>query len=63
MGRNDMLTTKAVAELLGIEPVTWRAYVHRGRAPKADGYLGPTPYWLRSTIEKWEAPRVAARAR
>lgn len=53
---DDQLTVREVAELLGIAPVTFRAYVSRGRAPKADGQFdGRTPYWLRSTIESWRS--------
>lgn len=58
----DVLTVTAVAQVLGIEPVTWRAYVSRGRAPQPDGHLDArTPFWYRDTIVKWEAAREAAR--
>ncbi len=50
----DQFTVRDVAELLGIEPVTFRAYVSRGQAPKPDGHIDArTPYWSRSTIEIW----------
>lgn len=50
----DGLSTAEVAELIGVKPSTFRAYVMRGQAPPADGYHDKrTPYWLRSTIEAW----------
>lgn len=54
----DELTTAAVADLLGIEPATWRAYVARGQAPGPDGrHDARTPYWRRETVEAWQAGR------
>lgn len=51
---DDRLTTAEIAELYGIVPATFRNYVRRDQAPKADGYHDKrTPYWLRSTIEAW----------
>ena len=50
----DTLTATQVATELGIQPATFRTYVMRGQAPKADGYHDKrTPYWLRSTIVAW----------
>lgn len=57
----DKLTATSVAAMLGIQPVTFRAYVSRGQAPPPDGrYDKRTPYWLRSTIETWQASRPRA---
>lgn len=54
----DQLTVRDVAELLGIQPVTWRAYVSRDQAPKPDGHIDArTPYWRRETIEAWKASK------
>jgi hypothetical protein len=51
---DERLTVSAVAERLGIQPSTWRAYVARGQAPKPDGwYDRRTPWWHASTIEAW----------
>lgn len=56
----DRLTTAQVCTLLGIKPATWRAYVSRGQAPKADGQFDArTPYWERKTIEAWKATKLA----
>lgn len=56
----ELLTVADVAQLLEIEPVTWRAYVSRGRAPAADGHLGATPYWRRETVDRWAEARPRA---
>lgn len=54
MNLDNRLTTSAVAELVGIEPSTFRSYVARGQAPKPDGYIDArTPYWLESTVRSW----------
>ncbi|GAA5154854.1 hypothetical protein GCM10023340_39070 [Nocardioides marinquilinus] len=58
MSPDDRLTTREVAELIGVVPGTWRDYVARGTAPAADGrHDARTPFWLRSTIETWQADR------
>lgn len=54
---DDKLTVTQIAELYGIKPATFRAYVKRKQAPAADGqHDGRTPYWLRSTLEQWRKP-------
>jgi len=53
----DQLTIAQVAEMTGLSAWTIRTYRVRGTLPKADGYLGVTPWWYRSTIEKWIAER------
>jgi hypothetical protein len=54
MTAEDRLTVAEAAELVGVAPATWRAYVARGRAPKPDGrHDKRTPYWFRSTVEGW----------
>lgn len=54
----DMMTGPQVAELLGIKPVSWRAMVSDGRAPRADatGDDGRAR-WDRARIERWHAAR------
>lgn len=52
-----MLITDEVADLVGIEPTSWRTYVSRGDAPRPDDYVGATPLWRKSTIEKWMRER------
>ena len=55
---SDTMTVTQIAAALGISPATFRTYVMRGQAPKADGHHDKrTPYWLRSTIEAWR-PRA-----
>ena len=55
-----MSVTQIAAEV-GISPATFRTYVMRGKAPKADGYFDArTPYWHRSTITQWQAGRPRA---
>ena len=60
MSAGSLLTIGEVAALLKIEPVTWRAYVSRGRAPAADGRLGATPYWKLETVTAWAESRPRA---
>lgn len=47
------LTSKQVAELLGVSPKTISAYKSRNQMPKPDKEYGRTPLWSYSTIEKW----------
>lgn len=47
------LTSKQVAELLGVSPKTISAYKAREQMPKPDKQYGRTPLWKYSTIEKW----------
>lgn len=61
---DPLLTGPEVAALLDIDPGTWRGYVHRGQAPKADepgdeslSANRRTPRWRLSTIERWQAGR------
>jgi predicted DNA-binding transcriptional regulator AlpA len=54
----DKLTTANAAALLGVTPATFRSYVAKGYAPPPDGHHDQrTPFWLRSTIETWQASR------
>lgn len=47
------LTSKQVAELLGVSPKTISAYKARNQMPKPDRELGRTPVWKYSTIQEW----------
>jgi len=47
------LTSKQIAELLGVSPKTISAYKARGQMPAPDREYGRTPLWRYSTIEKW----------
>lgn len=47
-------TARSAAAYVGVEPGTWRAYVSRGQAPKADGHHDArTPYWLKATLDTY----------
>jgi hypothetical protein len=52
-----MLTAAEVADLLGIEQSTWRAYVARGQAPAPDGRFGHMNFWTPATITKYQEGR------
>ena len=47
------LTSKQIAELLGVSPKTISAYKARGQMPKPDNQYGRTPLWKYSTIKEW----------
>jgi predicted DNA-binding transcriptional regulator AlpA len=50
---NIYLTSKQVAELLGVSPKTISAYKARNQMPAPDKEYGRTPLWSYETIEKW----------
>jgi len=50
---NAYLTSKQIADLLGVSPKTISAYKARGQMPKPDKQYGRTPLWLYETITKW----------
>ena len=56
MSTDRQMTVPQVADMLGIKPGTWRAYVARdGRAPLPDGQHDKrTPWWWRSTVTAWD---------
>ena len=47
------LTSKQVAELLGVSPKTISSYKARGQMPAPDREYGRTPLWKYSTIQEW----------
>jgi len=47
------LTSKQVAELLGVSPKTISAYKARSQMPQPDREYGRTPLWKHSTIQEW----------
>ena len=51
------LTAVQVADLIGVRPSTWRAYVARGHAPSARRRVGHVHLWARSDIEQWQRER------
>jgi predicted DNA-binding transcriptional regulator AlpA len=53
----DWWTTKEVAQFLGIEEVTVRAYVTRHKMPQPDAYVGSTKLWQQQTIKEWARNR------
>lgn len=52
-----MLTTKEVAELVGVAESSIRTYRIRKTIPEPTGYLGQTPWWSKSVIDKWKIER------
>ena len=53
----DQLSSREAAAYLGIPASSWRVYVADGRAPKADGRIGNSDWWWRTTIEKYKQQR------
>lgn len=55
MTDKDYLTTQEIADLLGVQPVTVRAYSTRGQMPPANDCpcCGLGPVWSRYVIEEW----------
>jgi hypothetical protein len=47
------LTSKQVAEILGVSPKTISAYKNRGQMPEPDKQYGRTPLWKYTTIIEW----------
>jgi hypothetical protein len=59
----ERLTVGQVAERLGIKPATWRAYVARNEALRADGHYDlRTPWWWDETIDRYEREHPKTRA-
>lgn len=56
-GVQELLTVQEVADLLGVECSTVRAYAARGQMPDPDRRYGRTPLWARETITDWMATR------
>lgn len=52
---NAYLTSKQIAELLGVSPKTISAYKARGQMPAPDKEYGRTPLWKFSTIQQWRS--------
>ena len=50
---NVYLTSKQIAELLGVSASTISAYKSRGQMPPPDKEYGRTPLWSYDTITKW----------
>jgi hypothetical protein len=59
MAKRVKLSVTAAAEMAGIRPATWRAYVNRGAAPAPDGReeISSTPWWYAETVLDWMASR------
>ncbi len=52
-----MLTSEDVGYRFGIAAATWRRYVYKGTAPQPDEYVGRTPRWRESTVDRWARAR------
>jgi len=53
------LTTAQCAARAGLQPTTWRTYVHRGLAPKARGGRPNMPLWEETEVQAFLAHRPA----
>lgn len=51
------MTTKDIAELLGVTPKTVRQYLWRGDMPKEDMKVQQMPLWKEATIKAWQKER------
>lgn len=57
---DTQLDIAAVAELAGVEPRSILRYRQRGAIPDADGFVGRSPWWWRTTIDAWLATRPSS---
>lgn len=48
-----LLTGPQAAELAGVKPSTWRAYVARGQAPAPSVSMPGKDYWRVSDLQRW----------
>lgn len=51
------MSTRDVAEVLGVAESTVRAYLSRGQMPPADGHFEGPPWWRPETIKRWRETR------
>jgi predicted DNA-binding transcriptional regulator AlpA len=51
------LTSKDVADRLGVRVATVHEYRARGTLPPPDEYVGRSPVWKEATIHAWEQGR------
>lgn len=55
---NELITAAEAAEIAGITPSTFRAYMARGQAGIPAGVeIGDRRFYLRAEIEAWAATR------
>lgn len=60
---DELLTGPEIAQRLGLSPATWRSFVYKGFAPKADDpdegrpVNRRSPRWRESTVAAWKASR------
>jgi hypothetical protein len=52
-----MLTTADIGRLLDVKPSTVLKYRYRGTLPEPDDYVGRTPVWHPSTIDRFLVAR------
>ena len=53
MGDDRLMTRADICAAAGISVNSLAKFRTRGTAPAPDGRLGRTPYWHRSTVERW----------
>jgi predicted DNA-binding transcriptional regulator AlpA len=54
---SDWWTAEDCGRYLGITASTWRAYVAREQAPRADRRFGRATVWLPATVKEWARAR------
>lgn len=58
------LDRAAVAEKTGLAAKTIDTYwKNRDQFPAPDGYVGRSPWWFESTVDRWLRQRAAAEAK
>ena len=55
MNIGSILSTKDIANRLGIEANLLRVWIHRGKLPQPTMYLSNSPVWYSDVIEHWIA--------
>jgi predicted site-specific integrase-resolvase len=58
----DRYDMPAIARVLGVEKVTVRSWLHRGKLPPPSGRVGQSPWWAPEVIEPWINRERAVRA-
>lgn len=55
--KHDLMSAGEVADYLGVQPGTVRAFLAKGRIVEPLVILGSGPIWLRDDIVRWERER------
>jgi predicted DNA-binding transcriptional regulator AlpA len=55
--KSEWLTSKEVANRVGLTPSTIKSYKYRDEMPEPDHYFNRTPVWHKDTIDEWDTNR------